>query len=55
MLLWIAIPLIPFLAFVGIVGAIVSLLRGKRRSAVIWLTIGVGAVVTAITMYYTSI
>lgn len=49
------IVLMPVWAFVGIVGAIVSVLRGRRRSALIWLSIGVGAILVAIALYYASI
>ena len=44
--------LMPVWAFVGITGAIVSLLRGRRRSALIWAAVGFGAILIAVGMYY---
>jgi hypothetical protein len=48
------IALVPILAFVGIVGAIVSLLRGRLRSALAFGIVGVGSIVYAIAGYYGS-
>lgn len=50
---WIA--LVPMAAFVGIVGAVVSLMRGRRRSAIAWAALGIGSILYAITLYYTSL
>ena len=49
---WIA--LVPLAAFVGVVGAFVSLVRGRRRSAVIFGVVGIGSILYAIVLYYAS-
>jgi hypothetical protein len=49
---WIA--LVPVAAFVGVVAAVVSLLRGRRRSALIFAAVGVGSILYAIVAYYAS-
>jgi hypothetical protein len=49
------IVLLPMLAFSGVVGAMVSLVRGRRRSALAFGLVGVGAVVFAITLYYADL
>jgi hypothetical protein len=50
---WIA--LVPALAFIGVVGAIVSLVRGRRRSALIFALVGLAAILYAIVAYYTEV
>jgi hypothetical protein len=44
------IVVLPMLAFIGVVGAMVSLARGRRRSAVAFGLVGVGAVILAIAL-----
>jgi hypothetical protein len=46
---WIA--LVPTLACVGVFGTVVSLIRGRRRSALAFGIVGVGAIVYAIAAY----
>jgi hypothetical protein len=48
------IVLMPMLAFVGLVGAIVSLIRGRSRSALGFGIVGVSAILFAVTLSYTS-
>ena len=47
--------LLPFIAFMGVVGAIVAILRGRRRMAIAFGLIGVAAIVIAIALYYESV
>jgi hypothetical protein len=49
------IALVPILAFVGVVGALVSLARGRLRSALALGVVGAGSIVYAIAGYYGSI
>jgi hypothetical protein len=49
---WIA--LVPAAAAVGVVGAVVSVVRGRRRSALIFALVGLAAILYAIVGYYTS-
>ena len=49
------IALVPLLAFVGVVGAIVSLVRGRLRSAFAFGIVAIGSIVYAIAGYYSSI
>ena len=42
------IVLLPFLACVGVIGAVVSLVRGRRRSALLLAIVGVGAIMIVI-------
>jgi hypothetical protein len=49
------IALLPMLAFSGVVGAVVSLIRGRPRSALAFGVIGVGAAVLAIGLYYAAL
>jgi hypothetical protein len=44
--------LMPVWAFVGITAAVVSLVRGRRRSALIWACIGFGAILIAFGLNY---
>ncbi len=46
---------LPAIAFVGIVGGLVSLVRGRRRSAAILLLVGVVAIGLAIALSYASV
>jgi hypothetical protein len=46
------IALVPALAFVGVVGAVVSLIRGRPRSALAFGVVGVGSILYAIAGYY---
>jgi hypothetical protein len=48
------VALLPLLAFVGVVGAIVALLRGRRRAALGFAIVGVVAVAVAIGLYYSA-
>jgi hypothetical protein len=49
------IVLLPMIAFCGVVGAVYSLRRGRRRSALAFGLAGVGAAVLAIALYYASV
>ena len=49
------IVLLPFLAVFGVIGAMLSLVRGRRRSALALWLVGLGSAGLAIAMYYTSI
>jgi hypothetical protein len=49
------IALLPMLAFCGVVGAVYSLIRRRRRSALVFGIAGVGSAVMAITLYYSSV
>jgi hypothetical protein len=42
------------LAFCGVVGAVVALIRGRRRSALAFGVVGVGAAALAIALYYAA-
>ncbi len=46
---------LPILAFIGIVGAGVALLRGRRLSALVFGLVGLNSVLLAIALYYTSV
>lgn len=48
------IALLPMLFFFGVVGAMYSLVRGRRRSALVFGVTGVGAAVIAIIMEVAS-
>ena len=48
------VALVPILAFIGVVGAIVSLVRGRLRSALAFGIVGIGCIVYAIAAYYGS-
>ena len=49
------VALLPFLAFVGAVGASYSLIRGRRRSAAAFGIIGFAAVALALALAFTSL
>jgi hypothetical protein len=50
---WIA--LVPALAFIGVVGVIVSLVRGRRRSAFVFGLVALAAILYAIVGYYMAL
>jgi hypothetical protein len=49
------IALLPMLAFSGVVGAVVSLIRGRRRSAIAFGVVGAGAAVAEIGLFYAAL
>jgi hypothetical protein len=49
------VALLPMLAFVGVVGSVVSLVRGRRRSALVFGLVGVGAVVFVVILFYVAL
>jgi hypothetical protein len=44
--------LMPVFAFVGVVAALVSMVRGRERSAGVWAGVGFGAILVAFGLYY---
>jgi hypothetical protein len=49
------VALLPMLAFVGVVGSVVSLVRGRRRSALAFGLVGVGAIVFVVILFYVAL
>ena len=49
------VALVPALAFIGVVGAVVSVIRGRPRSAVAFSLVGLAAIAIAIAAYYASL
>ena len=48
------VALLPMLAFVGVVGALVSLARGRPRAAAIFGLVGAAAIASAIALFYSA-